>query len=338
MKQITIHNEKARRDTDGEIVDCHEPCIERFKGRYYMFGMGYANNTGWTEDNKMTCYSSPDLVTWTRHEPLATDVRICIPCVKYNAKTGLYVMWYSQDRQYYTAVSDRPEGPYRDPQPTELQGPGAGDFSLFQDDDGTAYIAWTCSYGDRSQPEKMHQIRIERLTDDYRNGSGEAIGPLDWNCEAPVLLRRADTYYLLYDNTCCWCSAGTGCRVYTASDPLGPYEYRGDINREAEDDPRKIVSENTDTKPGDGRPDVIIPMQTRRAVEIETADGPAWILIGDLWGSNEDGWKGHDRVYFTSPLQFDEDGMIHKLQYESEWSVQLADDETEADEVKAAAK
>jgi hypothetical protein len=174
----------------------------------------------------------------------------------------------------------------------------------------------------------MHQIIVERLADGLRHGTGDICGPLAWNCEAPAMFRRNGIYYALFDNTCCWCSAGTGCRVYTATDPLGPYTYRGDINRTADTDPRRIASDNGDTEPGDGRPDVIIPMQTRRVAELPTPEGKAFVLIGDRWGSAPDGMKGHDFTYWTSPLQFDDDGMICPLQWEDSWEVTIEQPES----------
>ncbi len=324
--RTTIRNKHPRLDTDGNVVDCHESSIERFGNRYYMYGMGYGEHSGWTADNLMTCYSSANLIDWTNHGPLYPPGGITIPVVKYNAATKCYVMWLahwqSKQKSYFTAAAETPTGPFDEPVPARTHG-GFGDYSLFIDDDGSGYIAYTASCGDRSRPREMHQIWIERLTDDYRNGTGETCGPLAWNCESPVMFKRNDLYYILFDNTCCWNPNGTGCRVYTASSPLGPYEYRGDINRNVADDPRKIVSKNGDTSPGDGRTDVNIPMQTRRVAELMTTDGPKLMLTGDRWGSADDGKKGHDYVYWTSPLRFDDDGMIQMLRWEDEWSIEL---------------
>jgi hypothetical protein len=248
--------------------------------------------------------------------------------VKYNEATGRYVLWNTPDKHYHSATAPSPTGPFDEPQHARVaygpeRGMGGGDFSLFVDDDGTGYIAYTASCGDRSKPKQMHQILVERLTEDYRHGTGEFCGPLAWNCEAPAMFKRQETYYLLFDNTCCWNPAGTGCRVYTADDPLGPYEYRGDINRKVADDPREIVSRNGDTPPGDGRPDVVIKMQPRSVATVPTTHGPRVILIGDRWESRPDGRKGSDFTYWTSPLEFDQDGMIRKLQWEDSWAVDL---------------
>jgi hypothetical protein len=287
--------------------------------------MGYNGHSGWTADNVMNCYSSGDLRSWTFERTLFPPGRIGIPCVKYNSATLKYVLWQTKDKHYWTSVADAPAGPYDEPVRAtvafgEEMGLRGGDFSLFVDKDGAGYIIYTASSGDRSKPEEMHQIVVERLTDDYRNGTGDSSGALAWNCEAPALFRRNGVYYALFDNTCCWCKAGTGCRVYTADSPLGPYTYRGDINRNVDSDPRRIDSNNGDTKPGDGRDDVIIAMQSRRVLELPTKDGTRFVVIGDRWQTAPDGLKGHDYTYWTSPLEFDEDGMIRRLAWEDEWS------------------
>jgi hypothetical protein len=325
---VTIRNDVPRRDTEGRIVDAHEPCLEWFGDRFYMYGMGYGDSDGWTPVNLQNCYSSPDLVEWTYEGALYPAGGIVTPAVKYCKATGQYVLWNTTDRQYHSATAPEPTGPFGDLEPAPVAhgrelGKGGGDFSLFVDRDGTGYIAYTVYCGDRSKPKQQFQIVVERLTDDYSQGTGEFCGPLAWNCEAPAMFRRGDTYYLLFDNTCCWNPAGTGCRVYTARAPLGPYDYRGDINRTTHADPRKIVSGNDDTEPGHGRQDVVIQMQTRSAATIPTADGPRVILIGDRWETRPDGRKGSDFTYWTSPLQFDEDGMIRKLEWEYSWTVEL---------------
>jgi hypothetical protein len=39
--------------------------------------------------------------------------------------------------------------------------------------------------------------------------------------------------------------------------------------------------------------------------------------MGDEWGSRPDGIKGHDYQYWSSPLQFEKDGMIKQLKWDS---------------------
>ncbi len=43
--------------------------------------------------------------------------------------------------------------------------------------------------------------------------------------------------------------------------------------------------------------------------------------MGDLWGSRPDGVKGHNFQYWSSPLQFDNDGMIQQLKWDKQWII-----------------
>jgi len=43
----------------------------------------------------------------------------------------------------------------------------------------------------------------------------------------------------------------------------------------------------------------------------------------NCWGSAPIGMKGRDFTYWTSPLEFTADGMIERLRWEDEWSIDL---------------
>ncbi len=64
----------------------------------------------------------------------------------------------------------------------------------------------------------------------------------------------------------------------------------------------------------------IIPAQQTYVMELQTAEGTAFIWMGDLWGSASDNVKGHDYQYWSAPLQFNSDGTIQRLEWQSEWS------------------
>jgi hypothetical protein len=330
LLDVTIRNDQPRRDVDGNILDAHEPCLRFFEGKFWLYGTRYGSHcTGFTDEHRFTVYSSPDLVNWVDHGLITPKMPRQLhanPDVVYNAKTGKYVLW-GTGRGYFVYTADHPAGPYEfHAQPTHGRyADKSGDFSIYVDDDQTAYlIATTTQTTDKTDHEKRHLIYVERLTDDYLGGSGETSEFLAANCEGPGLFRRGETWYALFDNTCCFCPAGSGARVYTASNPLGPYTYRGNINRKGAADPREIESCSFDTEPGAGRDDVIIPAQQRRIVPLPTPDGTAYIWLGDRWESADDGIKGHDYIYLSSPLRFDDDGMIRPLKWEDSWSITLA--------------
>src|ERR1041385_1103375 len=93
-----IINTEPRRDTQGNILDAHDGCLEYFVGRFYLYGTRYGDSDGFAKTNRYVCYSSPDLTTWTPHGELLQNAppRIYFrPYVKFNRATGLYVMWYN---------------------------------------------------------------------------------------------------------------------------------------------------------------------------------------------------------------------------------------------------
>lgn len=322
----TIRNDRPRVDQSGRILDAHEPCLRFFEGRFWYYGTRFGELNGFTDEHRFTVYSSPDLEEWTDHGLITPKLPGRLHAnvdVIYNARTGKYVLW-GTGRGYFIFTSDKPDGPFElAVEAADGRYPGkSGDFSIFVDDDGTAYRIGGAGFKEE-KPPRMHCVYVERLTEDYLAGSGETSAILAENCEGPGLFKRSGVWYALFDNTCCFCPAGSGARVYTAADPLGPYAYRGNINRKGPADPREIESVDHDTEPGAGRSDVIIPAQQRRIAILPTPDGPAHIWIGDRWESADDGIKGHDYTYWSSPLAFEEDGMIRKLRWEDSWEIEI---------------
>lgn len=133
------------------------------------------------------------------------------------------------------------------------------------------------------------------------------------------MFKRNGTYYLLTDNTCAFCTAGSGARVYTAPSPMGPFTYRGNINIEG------VASGGPSpwTSPGTGRPNATIKAQQTHIAILTSKGGPAYIWMADLWNSTPDKIKGHDFQYWSSPLRFDAAGMIEPLQSEDCWTIEL---------------
>ncbi|MFW6288900.1 MAG: family 43 glycosylhydrolase, partial [Spirochaetota bacterium] len=296
-----------------------------FDGRFYYYGTMYRHYNGFTQDNLIACYSSEDMETWvfegTMTHKFPSGLTVA-PDVKFNRNTGQYVMWLINSNNYVVATANRPIGPFTIATmraDIHFADDGNGDFALFIDEDGTGYLIATITK-DTDEPTERHCIFIERLTDDYLGGTGEVSAKLAYNCEAPVMFRRNGAYYALFDTTCCYCPAGTGVQVHTATDPLGPYTYRGNVNRKGDEDPEGISSPSTE--PGSGREDCIVPSQQRRIALWRTASGPLLVWIGDRWGSADDGLKGHDYTYIA-PVRFAADGMPARFEWLDTWSAEF---------------
>lgn len=331
-RRAAINNALPRRDSRGKIIDAHDGMLEYFEGRYYLYGTRYGRTDRYQKTNRYVCYSSDDLTHWTyrgeilKNPPPRVYFR---PYVKFNPKTRKYVVWYNAgfENKDGVATADRPEGPFTIQNPhvrLKYSGLGTGDHGLFVDDDGTGYIVYSALNLHKMTPTEPaqvvnHRISVEKLSDDYLSTTGENSGFIAGNCESPSMFKRNGTYYVLTDNTCSFCAAGSGVRVYTAPAPLGPYTYRGNINIEG---PSTDVS-STWTRPGTGRPNAIIKAQQTHVAVIPAKGGPVYIWMGDEWGSAPDKVKGHDLQYWSSPLHFDANGMIEQLRFEDYWNLAL---------------
>ena len=331
-RHATISNLQPRRDIHGDILDAHDGCLEYFAGKFYLYGVRFQKGTGFENTNRFVCYSSPDLQVWTPHGEMLSELnanpRTFYQCyVKFNQRTGKYVLWYNAAGQNGVAVADRPEGPFTlKNSNVRLQHSDSevGDLSLFVDDDGTGYLLCAVDtktgFGVKTEPIPHHKICVEKLTPDYLDTTHETTDFLAGNCEGPSMFKRNGIYYLLCDNTCCYCPNGTGVRVYTGTSAMGPFKYRGNINIKA-DGARDLPSPWT--QPGTGRADSIIKAQGKHVTAIPTPSGTVFLWIGDRWSSRPDGIKGHDFQYWSSPFQFENDGMIKQMKWEDQWSLEL---------------
>ncbi len=304
--EVTISNVKPRRDVEGKIVDAHDGCLQKFGGRYFLYGTNYGKSDYVGKNNCYRCYSSADLVTWKLEGELLPEHPDGVyyrPYVVYNAKTRKYVLWYNWyrtlwDGQYGVATSDQPQGPFTiREQNVPVSRSKPGDLDLLVDDDATAYLIYTSIAED-------HAVSVEKLTDDYLRSTKENGGVLAKDCEAPALIKRGGTYYALFDYCCCACPQGSGVRVYTASKPLGPYtRQKININRDA-------------------RGKTVIRAQQTHVARIPTANGLLYVWMGDRWHSSPDGTPGHDFQYWA-PLWFDPSGGIEPLKWLDQWTVVL---------------
>ena len=174
-------------------------------------------------------YRTSDFVTWENmgvalsltHRPSGVEFR---PCVVYNERTRLFIMWY-EDRAsglsgYSIATSHTPQGPFTTTH-TNVGMPGAGkigDYSIFVDDDGAAYHVRT-------------RFDIVRLDENY-TAAAKYVASLPTSpkrSEAPTMFKRHGTYYITVGTDCCACTGGSNVYVYSAPAPEGPWVYHGDV-------------------------------------------------------------------------------------------------------------
>lgn len=158
---------------------------------------------------------------WNRAPLLFAPDAIC--------KDGRYYLYFCMsDDSEGVAVSDRPEGPFKDP----VRLPCGGiDPAVFIDDDGQAYYYWGQLYANAvklnpdmvsfDENEIVHDIITEQEHCFHEGSSMRKIG---------------DTYYYVYADI----ERGrpTSLGYATGSSPLGPFTYRGIIIDNAACDPQ----------------------------------------------------------------------------------------------------
>ena len=175
------------------------------------------------------------------------------PKVLFNHKTNMFVMWFHLELkgQGYKAarvglaVSKTPKGPYhyissvrpnagtwpvnivdedkRESPENYLQrdylgGQMARDMTLFQDDDGKAYLA--------ASSEENRTLHISLLTDDFLSFSNIWFRALPGgDNEAPAIFKTNGRYYMFTSGLTGW--APNGARSWSAQSLLGPWTALG---------------------------------------------------------------------------------------------------------------
>lgn len=190
-------------DTDGNPIAAHGAGLMYFEGTYYWYGEARKSFHSFPG---FPCYSSKDLFNWKyegfalkpelkdkSHELYESNI-IERPKVVYNAKTKKFVMWmHVEDSKYQkanagVATSDSPTGPFTFIKSIRPNGHESRDMSLFQDDDGKAYLIHAS--------EKNSTQHINLLTDDYLDveGTYNRTWIYQWR-EVPTIFKHKGKYY-----------------------------------------------------------------------------------------------------------------------------------------------
>ena len=273
------------------------------------------------------------------------------PKALYNESTGKWVLWWHSDGQTTpggsmyarsmagVAVSDSPTGPfrmtgvYRMPNRTDYKAcisaavPGqARDMTVFQDDDGTAYIAYSS--------EENRSLYIAELDADYTNvthttgtdmvsagqysedgrfpyvfADGTAEAPVrgeDFQIvkecgmlEAPALFQHGGKYYAVASGATGW--APNPQTYHTADSILGTW-----IRGVETDDAYENVAYNSIPEGGDG---LLSIGDTRRttfgsqSTNVIDLGGGRFVYMGDRWNSG-----AADSTYVWLPITIGENG------------------------------
>jgi hypothetical protein len=252
-------------DSAGNRLQAHGVGIFTVGSTYYMVGEDKVAGSTFTA---VACYSSTDLVHWTRQAnalsrqssgDLGPGRIVERPKVIYNSTTGKYVLWVHIDNTSYNdqragvAVSDTPCGPYTYLGATRPLGHPSRDLGLFKDDDGTAYLI---------HEDPAAGMRIERLSADYTTAqSTVATFP---SLESPAMAKVGGRYFLLTSHLTGW---STNDNVYaTATSLAGPWGSFANVAPAG-------------TRTYDSQSSFLLP--------VTGAAGTNYVYLGDRWNSGD---------------------------------------------------
>ncbi|NOZ73982.1 MAG: family 43 glycosylhydrolase [FCB group bacterium] len=259
-----------------------DPAVIFYQGKYYMYPTG--DNTSYH------VYTSYDLVNWTKGSRIFIPggINVWAPDIFYHSVDGKFYLYYTANWKIGVATANRPDEVFID-QGILLY--NAIDAHLFQDDDGNYYL-----YFVRTNLDGGFKIFVQEMTNPLElvGNSTMVIEPTEpWEMisgsitEGPWMIKRGDTYYLLYSGT----AANTqnyAIGYATSDDPLGPFtKYSGN----------PIIT-GGDGVYGPGHGSVIT-----------DAAGELWHVYHQKQGANV-GW---DRFICIDPLWFDSNNVLHGI-------------------------
>ncbi|KAJ6519335.1 galactan 1,3-beta-galactosidase [Mycena sanguinolenta] len=225
-------------DTSGNVIQAHGGGFLKVGSTFYWFGEDKAANSALF--SAVSCYSSTDMMTWTRQNNALTPIAGTMisnadiverPKVIFNTANSEYVLWFHSDNSDYglamvgVATAKTPCGPYTYLGSWKPLGAESRDMSIFQDDDAaqTAYLLYA---SDNNQ-----NFKITRLTADYHNVSAQVNELAASTLEAPGMLKRNGLYYLFASHTSGWDPNPN--KWFVASSISSTFSAQADLTAEA---------------------------------------------------------------------------------------------------------
>ena len=254
------------------------------------------------EQTHFDAFSSPDLVTWTKHPNILTvgDIswaKRAMWAPSITRKDGKYYFFFGandiqNDEQVGgigVAVADKPEGPYKDLIGKPLvdrfyNGAQPIDQFVFRDDDGEYYLI----YGGHGH------CNIAKLSDDFKSIEVQEDGSMfkeitpEGYVEGPTMFIRDGKYYFMWSEGG-WTGPNYSVAYAVADSPFGPFERVG-----------KVLQQDPKIATGAGHHSVIqIPGQDK------------WFAVYHRRPLGET--DANARVVAIEEMHFDENGLIEPI-------------------------
>lgn len=233
----------------------------------------------------------------------------------YNQKNNNYVMWFHKDgegignyslAQTGIAVSDSPTGPFQLVDAINPLGAESRDMTLFQDDDGKAYLLYSS--------EDNWTLYIAELNEDYTGLTGlYSRNYVDKNGskgvyarEAPAIFKYGGSYYILSSGCTGWVPNVMGYSV-TDNIRLGMSEHGGNGSFQMDGLKNPCIGVNANIS-FYGQSTFVLPVQGKEG---------AFIYMGDRWNKN----NLKDSRYQWLPIQIDPEEKALAIAWNDTWEL-----------------
>lgn len=304
-ESAVIINDRFWKDTSGTPIYSQGGGVLQVGGTFYWYGVKYngavtyaANPAGKSGDTSfagVTTYSSKNLVDWKLESTSRFDNagswfgRLG---VVYHAGTKKYVLVAQGAGGVFFATSDTPNGSFRfdnvQTSPPGIANNATGDQTLFQDDDGKAYVISSSAEGRAhryvSPLRAADFLRMETAIDVYSGGGREG------NC----MFKYDGYYYFCSSDLHGWNASQSYCVM--APNIAGPYSA-------------EFVMGGTER-------DFSHVTQTGFFISVKGSERHTIIFAGDRWSDFAGNGVGYNQ---WMPLSFS--GRMPRMESLTHWSV-----------------
>lgn len=232
-----IHPGQPWLDQQGRRINAHGAGLLQVGDATYWYGEIKGEGAeGNTAQVGVSVYRSHDLVHWQdlgvalavsqrADSPIARGAIIERPKVLRRAD-GQYVMWFHLERAGHgyrdamvgVALAGSPQGPFRFVRAFQPNGQQSRDMTLFQDDDGQAYLFYSSEDNDTLHITRLRPDRLGTEPDYSRAFAGECL-------EAPAVFKSSGRYFFVGSTCTGW--KPNAAHGAVADSPLGPWRSFG---------------------------------------------------------------------------------------------------------------
>ena len=236
-----IQNDVFWKDTSGNPIYSQGGGVLKVGGTYYWYGAKYngavtyynnpaAGKNGDTSLNAITCYSSTDLVHWKFEGNAMTSADLGGGWVgrigvAYNSHTAKYVLVSQLNSELVFGTSSTPNGHFsKAATQTNIANVTtgmSGDQSVFVDDNGQAYLAFSNKSGRShlyvAQLRPSDFLQVEPAVQIYNSSSGGR--------EGNIMFKHAGTYYFCSSDLHGWNASHTYCITSSKVDSAYSAEF-----------------------------------------------------------------------------------------------------------------